>query len=111
MLPCESLGLDQQRTAEGIAPVVAPGLPHLEGTVAGQDGEPARHRALGETRRSIALPGKIIECVHQPSVVGCQVTRLGPGMHGLLQFAGLLYRTLQVILLNFYSVCAMPTLP
>ena len=64
MLPGESLRLDQQRAAEGIAPVVAPGLPHLERTVAGQDGEPARHRALGQARRRVAFAGKIVECAH-----------------------------------------------
>src|SRR5258708_22164336 len=91
----EPLRLDQERAALGIAAAVASGLPHLERPVAGQHSEPARHRAFGETRRRVAPPSKIVEGAHQASVMGCQVTRLSPGLQSPLLFSGLLYYSLQ----------------
>src|SRR5262245_12815932 len=75
--------------------MVAPGLPHLERSVTGQDGKPARHSTFGESCCRVAFASQIVEGMHQSPVVRGEVPRLRPGLHHPLLFTGLLDRLLQ----------------
>src|SRR6266566_9511306 len=97
MLRGELLRFDQQRRPLGIAPAVAPGLPHLERPVAGERREPARDSAFGQASCRVAPAGQIVEDAYQPPVVRRQVSWLGPRLHHLLLFSSLLENPLQAL--------------
>src|SRR5260221_5880383 len=97
MLRGELLRFDQQRAPLGIAPAVAPGLPHLERSVAGERREPARDGAFGQPCRCVAPASEIVEDAYQPPVVRRQVSRLCPRLYGLLLCSDFLEYPLQAL--------------